>query len=519
MAYLQMRGITKLYPASGVLANDAVDLSVEESEIHAVIGENGAGKSTLMKLLYGSEQPDAGEITFRGEKTAIQNPLAANRLGIGMVHQHFKLVSNFTVTENVVLGSEPRTRGLFIDRKTAAATVGQVIEEHGFSIDPKRKIRDLTVGQMQQVEIVKMLYRNAELLILDEPTSVLTEQETETLFETLRNLIARGKTIILITHKLEEVMQISDRVTVMRSGKVVAVRETEDVDKRELSRLMVGRDVLFEVRRSPKTYGEAILELKDVSIRCRGKERPLLDGINLRVRSGELVGIAGVGGNGLAEIEDVIGGLRHATSGSIILHGEDVTTLGPEQLRQVGLAYVPADRLQRGASLPTSVRENCIAARHHDFLRAGVLQQRGIRRFTERLIDRFSIDGSEGMPAGNLSGGNIQKMILARELAANADFVLFSEPTWGLDIVSSQFVYERMLELRERGAGILLISSNLDEILGLADTILVMYRGRIAGRLQNTETLSKEVIGEYMLGLRDDAQSSRDPISPEAHRG
>jgi simple sugar transport system ATP-binding protein len=519
MAYLEMRGITKLYAASGVLANDAVDLSVEENEIHAVIGENGAGKSTLMKLLYGLEHPDAGEITFRGETVTIRDPLAANRLGIGMVHQHFKLVSSFTVAENVVLGSEPRKRGLFIDRKTATSDVGKVIDEHGFSIDPKRKARELTVGQMQQVEIVKMLYRNAELLILDEPTSVLTEQEIERLFETLGNLLERGKTIILITHKLDEVTRMSDRVTVMRRGKVVAVRNTRDVDKRELSRLMVGRDILLEVNRSPKTHGGPILELQDVTLRCRGQERPLLDGINLQVRSGELIAIAGVGGNGLAEIEDVIGGLRHATSGRVILHGEDVTSMGPEQLREVGLAYVPADRLHRGASLPSSVRENCIVTKHHDFLKAGVLQQRGTRKFTEYLIDHFSIDAAEGIPAGNLSGGNIQKMILARELAADTDFILFSEPTWGLDIASSQFVYEKMLELRERGAGVLLISSNLDEILGLADTVLVMYRGRIVGRLENTEAVSKEIIGEYMLGLRDDSRDPSATAASEVQRG
>lgn len=519
MAYLQMHGITKLYSASGVLANDAVDLSVEENEIHAVIGENGAGKSTLMKLLYGLEQPDAGEIIFREENVAIKDPLAANQLGIGMVHQHFKLVPDFTVAENVVLGSEPRTRGLFIDRQSAVKDVAKVIEEHGFSIDPKRKVKDLTVGQMQQVEIVKMLYRNAELLILDEPTSVLTEQEIESLFATLRNLLDRGKTIILITHKLDEVKHMSHRVTVMRSGKVVAVRNTSDVDKKELSRLMVGKDILLEVNRKPKTHGDIVLELNGISIRCRGQERPLLDKIDLHVHSGELVGIAGVGGNGLAEIEDVIGGLRDATEGRMLLNGEDVTAYGAAQLREAGLAYVPADRLHRGASLPSSVRENCIVTKHHDFLKAGFLQRRSMRDFTKRLIDHFSIAAGEGMPAGNLSGGNIQKMILARELSAQSNFILFSEPTWGLDIASSQFVYEKMMELRDQGAGVLLISSNLDEILGLADTILVVYRGRVVGRLKNTDELSKEVIGEYMLGLRDDSHETAEISTSEVSHG
>ncbi len=519
MAYLEMRGITKLYPASGVLANDAVDLSVEKNEIHAVIGENGAGKSTLMKLLYGLEQPDAGTTRFREKRVVIHDPLAANRLGIGMVHQHFKLVPDFTVAENVVLGSEPRTQGVFIDRKSAVQDVAKVIEDHGFSIDPKRKVKDLTVGQMQQVEIVKMLYRNAELLILDEPTSVLTEQEIESLFVTLRHLLDRGKTIILITHKLEEVMHMSHRVTVMRGGKVVAVRNTRDVDKRELSRLMVGRDILLEVNREPKARGDVVLELQGISIHCRGQERPLLDKIDLQVHSGELVGIAGVGGNGLAEIEDVIGGLRHATKGTMRLNNVDVTSFGAEQLRKAGLAYVPADRLHRGASLPSTVRENCIVTKHHDFLKVGILQRRSMREFTKRLIDHFSIAAGEGMPAGNLSGGNIQKMILARELSAQSNFILFSEPTWGLDIASSQFVYEKMMELRDQGAGVLLISSNLDEILGLADSILVVYRGRIVGRLNNDGTLSKEIIGEYMLGLRDDSQATADTTQSEVRHG
>ncbi len=518
MAYLQMHGITKLYQTSGVLANNAVDLSIEENEVHAVIGENGAGKSTLMKLLYGLEHPDAGETFFRGERVEIKDPFAANRLGIGMVHQHFKLVPDFTVAENVVLGTEPRKRGIFIDRQSAIGHVAKVIEDHGFSIDPKRKVKELTVGQMQQVEIIKMLYKNAELLILDEPTSVLTEQEIERLFETLRNLLSRGKTIILITHKLEEVMDMSDRVTVMRGGKVVAVKRTVDVDKRELSRLMVGKDILLQVDRPAKEPGETILEMQGVTICCRGQQRPLLDGVDLKVRAGEIVGIAGVGGNGLAEIEDVIGGLRHPGSGKMFLNGEDVTRYGAEQLREAGLAYVPADRLNRGASLQSSVRENCIVTKHHDFLKAGVLLQRGIREFTRQLIDHFSISAGEGMRAGNLSGGNIQKMILARELSAESNFILFSEPTWGLDIASSQFVYEQMMDLRKRDAAVLLISSNLDEILGLADTILVMYRGRVVGRLANTEDVTKDIIGEYMLGIRDDSQGVA-VASPSGVRG
>ncbi len=504
MSYLEMKGITKVYWIKELKANDNVNLEVKEREIHAIVGENGAGKSTLMKILYGLEQPEAGEIFLKGKQVEINTPLDANRLGIGMVHQHFKLVPDFTVTENVVLGVEPRKRGVFIDRFDANTSVEEVIEAHGFSINPKSRIRDLTVGQMQQVEIIKMLYRKTKLIILDEPTSVLTEQEIHNLFETLKRLVAKGKTCILITHKLGEVEEISNRVTVMRKGKVVALRNTKDVDKRELSRLMVGKNVLFQVEKSQKTCGDNVLELQDVTILQRGQDRPLLDTVSLRARSCEIVGIAGVSGNGLGELEDVIAGLRKVTSGTILHNGKDVTGLNTLQLRENGLAYVPADRLFRGSSLHSTVRENMIIANHHDFITGGVFKNKAVQDFTEELIEQFSIDGQDSAPIGTLSGGNIQKVILARELASKSDFIIFSEPTWGLDVASSQFVYEKILEMREQGTAVLLISSNLDEILALADTIVVMYRGRVVCQLSNSETLDKELIGEYMLGLRDD---------------
>ena len=504
MSYLRMKGITKVYWVKELIANDHVDLEVEENEIHAVVGENGAGKTTLMKILYGLEQPDDGEILLREKKVEIQSPLDANELGIGMVHQHFKLIPDFTVSENVILGVEPRRNGLFVDRARANKSVKKVIDDHGFSINPKSRIRDLTVGQMQQVEIVKMLYRKTELIILDEPTSVLTEQEIHSLFKTLRMLVRNGKTCILITHKLREVMEISDRVTVMRKGKIVAVRNTEEVDRRELSRLMVGKSVLFEVEKAKKTAGAAVLELKNVSILQGGQDRPVLDNINLCVRSCEIVGIAGISGNGVGELEDVIAGLRKVTKGEIIHDGKDVTGLNTLELRENGLSYVPADRLFRGSSLNSTVRENLIISKHHDFINGGVFKNKAVREFTEVLIEQFSIDGTDSMPIGMLSGGNIQKVILARELASNSDLIVFSEPTWGLDIASSQFVYEKILEMRENGAAILLISSNLDELLALADTVVVLYRGRVVCNLPNTEKPDKEMIGEYMLGLRDD---------------
>jgi ABC-type uncharacterized transport system ATPase subunit len=503
MSFLEMTGITKRYP-NDVLANDGVDLRVERNEIHAVVGENGAGKTTLMKILHGLEQPDGGSIRLQGEPVTLRSPLEANALGIGMVHQHFRLVPDFTVTQNVVLGDEPRRAGIFVDTAEAARRIAALIEAHGFSLDPRAAVSQLTVGQMQQVEIVKMLYRDARLLILDEPTSVLTEQEIRRLFDTMRSLKREGRTLIVITHKLHEVKEISERVTVMRKGRVVAVRDTAEVDERELARLMVGRDVLMPIRREARQCGEPVLELREVTLRRRGSDRPLLDRVNLAVRSCEIVGVAGVGGNGLKELEDVVAGLARISSGRVLHGGEDVSALSSVGLRRRGLAYVPADRLARGSCLESSVQENLIVTGHHRFLRAGFLDRRRIRQYAEELARSFSIDGSTQSAVGTLSGGNIQKVILARELSPDARLVIFSEPTWGLDVAASQFVCEKILAMRAAGAGILLISSNLDEVLGLADTVVVMYRGRPVAARPNDRALSKELIGEYMLGLRDD---------------
>ncbi len=504
MPYLEMTGITKRY--NGLLANDAIDLTVQKQEIHAVVGENGAGKSTLMKILYGLERPDAGAISLDGVRTAIHSPLDAKRLGIGMVHQHFKLIPEFTVAENVALGAEPIRRGLFIDREAANARIAEVIASHGFAVDPRARVAELTVGQMQQVEIVKMLYRKAELLILDEPTSVLTEQEIRRLFDTLRSLRRDGKTCIIITHKLHEVKEISDTVTVMRKGRVVAVRGTAEVDKAELARLMVGKSVLFRLEREARAFGGPVLQLSEVSLRKRGSGRPLLDAVSLTVRSCEIVGVAGVSGNGLGELEDVVSGLRRISSGRILHNGNDISGLSTAALRENGLAYVPADRLRRGASLASTVAENMIVSQRHGFLRAGFLAAARIQSFAERLMKSFSIDGTPQDRVGALSGGNIQKVILARELASASNLLIVSEPTWGLDVASSQFVCEKILAMRAAGAAVLLISSNLDEIRGIADTIAVMYRGRIVAILPNTPDLSKERIGEYMLGLGKDAR-------------
>jgi simple sugar transport system ATP-binding protein len=499
-----MKGITKLYPENRVLANDRVDLAVEKNEIHAIVGENGAGKTTLMKILYGLEHKDSGEIFFQDRKVVINNPLDANRLGIGMVHQHFQLIPDFTIAENVVLGIEPRKRGIFLDRVKAVRGVQAVLEEYGFILDPSLKVSQLTVGQMQLVEIVKILYRRADLLILDEPTSVLTEQQIKKLFDTLRNLSGLGKTVVIITHKLGEVKAISDRVTVMRKGRVIVVKETSDVDEIELARLMVGKSISFQFSKDPVSRGKVVMELLDVRLNERGRERPVLDRVNLKIHAGEIVGVTGVGGNGMSELEDTVCGLRSVSAGRIFHDGHDITDFSASALRERGLAYVPADRLFRGSSHHSTVQENMIVSTHHSFLKGGVLRQSKIQNFARKLTKNFSIDGDPRVSIGTLSGGNIQKVILARELASRSDFIVFSEPTWGLDVASSEFVYNKILEIRKEGVAILLISSNLDEILGLADTLVVMYRGRIVCLFSDKVKLSKELIGEYMMGLRDD---------------
>lgn len=502
--YVQMKGITKIYPENNVLANNKIDFKVQKREIHALVGENGAGKTTLMKILYGIEQPDKGKIYINGKEVKIKSPLDANRLGIGMVHQHFKLIPEFTIAQNVVLGIEPLKRMIFFDDKKAIQRVKEVNKEFGFNIDPSVKVSQLSVGQMQMVEIIKILYRKTDLLILDEPTSLLTEQQIKKLFTILRKLVSIGKTIIIITHKINEVKEVSKQVTVLRKGKLVAVKQTSKVSKKELSQLMVGKSVMFDFKRDEIKKGKVVVEFKDIFLKQKSQGRPLLNKINFSIRSGELVGVAGIAGNGCSELEDIACGLREITSGAILHNGENINNFSVLELRERGLAYVPADRLYRGSSLQAKVSENAIISNHHYFLKKGTFNRDKVRNFTKKLIKNYSIEGDFNTHIGMLSGGNIQKVVLARELSSKANFIIFSEPTWGLDIASSEFIYNKILELRKQGIAILLISSNLDEILALSDTIVVMYKGRIVGSFVNSKEITKEIIGEYMLGIKDD---------------
>lgn len=502
---VEMLAITKTYPENNIRANEAVDLQLRKGEILCLAGENGAGKTTLMKVLYGMESQDSGTISIHGRKESITSPLVAKGLGIGMVHQHFMLVEEFTVAQNVLLGIEPVRFGISYDQKKANALVNEVIARHHFSLEAGTLVKDLTVGQKQQVEIVKMLYRDADILILDEPTAVLTEQEIEALFTTLRQLANHGKSLILITHKLHEIKAISDRVAVMRQGRMVGIYETTRMDERNISALMMGKTISLEIAHAEKPQKSLpVIVFDKVTVVRRGQERPLLNNLSFTAYSGEILGFAGVGGNGLGVVEAVLGGFIPTVGGRILHHESEITNMNTAQLRKQGLAYVPSDRLRIGSAAKATVEENIMVNASHMFTRQGFIDKKKSASFTERLLASYKAKATAQMPIGTLSGGNIQKVILAREIEQYQDYIVFSEPTWGLDVASSQFVYEQMAELRDKGAAVILISSNLDEILTVADRIIVLYHGyRVASFAgKEARNLSKEEIGEYMLGIR-----------------
>ncbi|MDR1399992.1 MAG: ABC transporter ATP-binding protein [Treponema sp.] len=521
---LELQDITTIYPTDHFMANRNVSLSLRTGEILCLVGENGAGKTSLMKVLSGFIQPAQGEIFVKGNPVTITSPLGATRLGIGMVHQHFMLFPDFSVAENVAMGLEPVKWGFVYDFKTAAQRVNALIKAHEFSIKAHDRVSGLSVGQLQQVEIVKLLYRNADILILDEPSAVLTEQETVSLFQTLRLLAQSGKSLILITHKLSEIKRISDRVAVMRKGELVALRETACVDEYEISQLMLGRDI-NETRQSmlqenalPQAAQEkTVLSFNKVTVKRQKQERPLLNELSFTVHDGEILAFAGAGNSGLEELEAVLGGLLPISSGFISHKGVDISHLNTESLRKHNLAYVPADRLNVGSAAQALISENIMIVRRRELTRHGILNRAAISRFCHALFERFAIHGNESLRIGSLSGGNIQKLVLAREidlLERGGDYIVFSKPTWGLDVAASNAVYERMIELRQKGVAIILLSSNLDEISALADRVLVLYRGTIVAELNTRppDPKLRELIGAYMLGLQHDK-----PAQGEVH--
>jgi simple sugar transport system ATP-binding protein len=503
---VELRGISKVYPGSVKKANNNISLELRRGEILCVAGENGAGKTTLMKILDGIVTPSKGNIRVNGNEVVIDSTLSARKLGIGMVHQNFMLFPEYTVAENIVMGMEPRKWGGLFDSAEARAKAAKVIDAHRFSITPDAPVKSLSIGEMQQVEICRLLYRNADIIILDEPSSVLTENETAALFKTLKTLAAAGKSIFLITHKPHEIKAVADRVAVLRRGELAGIRETKDVDEYEIARLMIGEnknDFHKENRKKPEGGGKPVIVFDKVTVLKQGQKRPLLNQVSFEARAGEIVGFAGVGGNGLGVLEAVLGGFLHPAEGKITHNGKDISQFDIRQLRGQGLAYVPSNRQQVGSSLNATVDENLMVDRRQDFSRAGFLDTGLIREFSDGLISSYNIEGAAGtIPAIALSGGNLQKLVLAREIDQFRDYFVFSEPTWSLDIIASGFVWSKIAALREKGAAIILISTNLDEILALADRIIVMFRGSAIAEFDNfVDNDIKEKIGSCMQGL------------------
>lgn len=492
---VEMRGIVKRFP--DVVANDRVDLDVRVGEVHALLGENGAGKTTLMNILFGIYHADAGEIRIRGAPTVIRSPKDAIRLGIGMIHQHFRLVATHTVAENVVLGLPASF--LFPDRRIRGQ-IAALAHKYGMRADPEARIWQLSAGEQQRVEILKALFRGASILILDEPTSMLTPGETKDLLATLRRMAGEGQTIIFISHKLEEVLAVSDRVTVMRNGKKVATLETAQTDERELARLMVGREVLFRLQRRPAEIGEVALCLKDLHA-LNDKGFPALKGVSLDVHGGEIVGIAGVAGNGQRELVETLIGLREAAGGKVFLNGRDVTRSSPRERMDLGLACVPGERLT--ALIPNlSVAENLILKcyRRPPVARGPFLDRGAIASFADRLIAEYEImTPSRKVPLRLLSGGNIQRALLAREISCQPSVLIAAHPTSGLDVGATETIWQLLLEQRQRGVAVLLVSEDLEEILTLSDRMAVIFEGVIMGVLATAQA-DLEEIGLMMAG-------------------
>ena len=489
----------------GVLANDDVSLEIRRGEVFALVGENGAGKSTLMNILYGIYEPTAGEVWIRGERVTEHTPRAAIAAGIGMVHQHFKLVPSFTVAQNIVLSREPRKAGIFFDDRTARAETQRLCEEYGLDVDPEAEVRDLGVGEQQRVEILKALYRGADILILDEPTAVLTPQETDELFAVLRRIVQeKDMTVILITHKLYEVMAISDRVGILRQGKLVGVEETKNVTQASLASMMVGREVLFDRLEREGEPGEAAIEVENLQV-SDSRGLPAVRGVSLSVRAGEVLGIAAIEGNGQSELLEAICGLRKPDSGRVLVCGTDVTGKHPGIVRDAGLAHIPEDRLRTGVSEEASISDNLITGRQRDkrFLRFGFhLKADAVRQYTKDLYERYDVrSGGIDTPAGDMSGGNLQKIVVAREFSFDTPALVIAQPTRGVDIGASEFIHERIMEKRNHGCAILLSSADLDEVLRLSDRIITLYEGAITGEFE-AGAVTRELLGYYMTGDR-----------------
>lgn len=496
---IEMNGITKEFGT--FRANDNIHLEVKKGEIHALLGENGAGKSTLMNILSGLLEPTSGEIKVQGEAVNISSPDVANRLGIGMVHQHFMLVEKFSVTENIILGKEKHRFG-FIDRKTAEKDIKELSDQYGLRVDPSAKIESISVGMQQRAEILKTLYRGADILIFDEPTGVLTPQEIEELMGIMQALVQEGKSIILITHKLDEIKQVADRCTVIRRGKSIDTVNVKTTSQQELADMMVGRSVNFKVDKQPAQPKEAVLDIKGLTVKeKRGYDA--VKNVDLEVKAGEVLGIAGVDGNGQTELIEAISGLTKVESGTIRLDGKDITNKKPRKITESGLGHIPEDRQRRGLVLEMKLEENISLQTYYKkpFSNHGFLNHKEIKAYAKRLIEEFDVrTSSEENPASALSGGNQQKAIIAREVDRDPALLIAAQPTRGLDVGAIEYIHKRLVEQRDKGKGVLLMSYELDEIMNVSDRIAVMYDGEIIAIVDAEETNEKE-LGLLMAGV------------------
>jgi simple sugar transport system ATP-binding protein len=500
---LELKDIAKIYP-NGTVANRSINVRVQRQTVHAIVGENGAGKSTLMKIIFGLEPPTSGSLLFMGEEVFFASPNDAIKKGIGMVHQHFMLAPDLTVAENIVLGMEPRKAGLFLDMKEALRETERISKEYGLDVPVRDKVKDLSVGLKQRVEILKALCRNAALLILDEPTAVLTPQETAVLFKTLALLKEKGKTILFISHKLNEVKAIADSITVMKDGRVVTTEAAADVSEEKIAELMVGR--ALDARRAPT---RAAIGAEHLSVRGLGYLNadgfPVLSDVSFNIRGGEVLGLAGVEGNGQSELIAIMTGLLRPTSGEVTLDGAPITRLSPRQIRERGLSHIPEDRMDDGMAAAISIEENLIADRYFKpgFSRAGWIDRKNVLHHAEKLIRDFKVlASSPKVPMKSLSGGNIQKAIVARELSSDHDFILAAQPTRGVDVGSEEMIHDLILKARDAGKAIFLVSADLDEILKLSTRIIVVFRGRIVAHFPDSSIITEIDLGPYMLGAK-----------------
>ncbi len=498
---LELRGITKSFP--GVLANDSIDLSVEKGKILALLGENGAGKTTLMNILYGLYKPDKGQILINGEEVAIHGPNDAIARGIGMVHQHFMLIPVMTATENVMLGVEPVRNGIFLDKPKVAKRILEISKQYDLDVDPQAYIGDLPVGAQQRVEIIKVLYRQADILILDEPTAVLTPQEVEGLFKVLRSLVASGKSIIFITHKLKEVLEIADQITVLRGGRVVGTVSPGEASQEKLASMMVGRDVNLVVKKKPASPGEVVLSVKDLYVRDERKNLTV-NGASFDVRAGEVLGVAGVQGNGQTELVYALTGLAAIVSGGISIMDKPVRHSSPRNVLERGVAHIPEDRQKHGLILTFPVHDNMVLCTYYQrpFAKGVQLQQKVIIKTAEELVKQFDVrTPNVFVPVSTLSGGNQQKVIVARESSRPIKLLIASQPTRGLDVGSIEYIHNRIIEKRDEGTAVLLVSPELDEIIALSDRIAVMYKGKIVDILPAAK-VNRTYLGLLMAGVK-----------------